>query len=85
MRRSQAARSRRERDVRAQAGKGAASPNHTVYIGTVANLKYCALPGGVGGGGGGGRGGGGGTAEFGNILAPKSRAHCSTYRYLNGF
>ena len=54
MRRSQAARSRRERDVRAQAGKGAASPNHTVYIGTVANLKYCALPGGGGGGAGGG-------------------------------
>ena len=44
MRRSQAARSRRERDVRAQAGKGAASPKHTVYIGKVANLKYCALP-----------------------------------------
>ena len=44
VRRSQAARSRRERDVRAQTGKGAASPNHTVYIGTVANLKYCALP-----------------------------------------
>ena len=44
MRRSQAARSRRERDVRAQAGRGAASPNHTVYIGTVANPKYCALP-----------------------------------------
>ena len=44
MRRSQAARSPRERDVRAQAGRGAASPNHTVYIGTVANPKYCALP-----------------------------------------
>ena len=44
MRRSQTARSRRERDVRAQAGRGAASPNHTVYIGTVANPKYCALP-----------------------------------------
>ena len=30
VRRSQAAQSRRERDVRAQAGRGAASPNHTV-------------------------------------------------------
>ena len=41
--------------------------------------------GGGGGGGRGGRGGGGGYAEFGNILAQKSRAHCSTYRYLNRF
>ena len=45
----------------------------------------CGVGWGGGGGGGVGGGGGGGTAEFGNILAQKSRAHCSTYRYLNGF
>ena len=48
MRRSQAARSRRERDVRAQAGRGAARYSLGIGtppgIGTVVNAKNCALP-----------------------------------------